>query len=484
MLSKRRRAPAVEATARCKIDSVSSLAALLPIVSDLSASLSAADRNERLLAAVGRLLPGDAAALLRLEGDDLVVVAAHGLRPDVLGRRFVISAHPRLAAIVAAHRAVQFAPDSPLPDPFDGLLQGDPTALARVHACLGCPLRVGGDLVGALTVDGLDPAAFDGLDPAWLDVVGALAGAAVHTGDLVAALEQAASRQGLIAQELMRDARERQGPLLGKSAAIDHVRREISLVAPSHLPVLVVGETGVGKELVVRALHAASTRKDEPLIYVNCAALPESLAEAELFGHVRGAFTGATSDRPGKLDVAHGGTLFLDEIGELPLALQPKLLRALQQGEIQRVGSDRPVRVDVRLLAATNRDLAEAVRTGTFRADLYHRLNVYPIAVPPLRARRDDIPILAGHFCEVLRARLGTGPVRLHPDVAAALGAYDWPGNVRELAQHGGNWSAAARSLGLDRGNIHHLARRLGLRPDGAAPATAAPSKKRRGSPS
>jgi anaerobic nitric oxide reductase transcription regulator len=272
---------------------------------------------------------------------------------------------------------------------------------------------------------------------------------------------------------------------------------------------------------------------------------------------VRGAFTGATSDRPGKLDVAHGGTLFLDEIGELPLALQPKLLRALQQGEIQRVGSDRPVRVDVRLLAATNRDLAEAVRTGTFRADLYHRLNVYPIAVPPLRARRDDIPILAGHFCEVLRARLGTGPVRLHPDVVATLEAYDWPGNVRELenvlsrlvlrassrargatlvlvdvgvledewlprpasggsaaraaptaglvdgpplpfreavrryerallerelAQHGGNWSAAARSLGLDRGNIHHLARRLGLRPDGAV-ATAAPTKKRRGSP-
>jgi anaerobic nitric oxide reductase transcription regulator len=195
----------------------------------------------------------------------------------------------------------------------------------------------------------------------------------------------------------------------------------------------VTGETGVGKELVVRAIHAASARAEKPLLYVNCAALPESVAESELFGHVRGAFTGAGADRPGKFEVANGGTLFLDEIGELPLSVQPILLRALQVGEIQRVGADSPLHVDVRVIAATNRDLRAEVASGRFRSDLYHRLNVYPIQVAPLRDRRSDIPLLAGFFCDLVRRRVGLGPVRLTPEARERLQRYAWPGNVREL---------------------------------------------------
>jgi anaerobic nitric oxide reductase transcription regulator len=185
--------------------------------------------------------------------------------------------------------------------------------------------------------------------------------------------------------------------------------------------------------LVAGAIHAASRRKDEPLVQVNGAALPEALAESELFGHLRGSFTGAITDRSGKFEVADGGTLFLDEVGELPMAVQPKLLRALQQGEIQRLGADRVLKVDVRIIAATNRDLAAEQRAGRFRADLYHRLSVYPLHIPPLRDRREDIPLLAGHVLDREAPRLGCGPARLDASARAALIAYPWPGNVREL---------------------------------------------------
>ena len=204
-------------------------------------------------------------------------------------------------------------------------------------------------------------------------------------------------------------------------------------MAGSDLAVLVTGETGVGKELVARRIHDASPRADEALIHVNCAALPITIAESELFGHVAGAFTGASRDRAGKFEVADGGTLFLDEIGELPLELQPKLLRALQQGEIQRVGSDRVHRVNVRVIAATNRDLEAEIARGRFRADLYHRLAVFPLRVPPLRDRADDIPHLAAHFADESARRLGLTRVRISAAAKALLQAADWPGNVREL---------------------------------------------------
>jgi anaerobic nitric oxide reductase transcription regulator len=196
-------------------------------------------------------------------------------------------------------------------------------------------------------------------------------------------------------QDFMREAIMQGSEIIGASPVIRRLRREIDIVAGSDFSVLIHGETGTGKELVARAVHSTSPRRKEPIIYVNCAALPETLAEAELFGHVRGSFTGATGDRPGKFEVADEGTLFLNEVGELPLTVQPKLLRALQEGEIQRVGADRPIKVNVRLLAATNRDLAAEVAAGRFRADLFHRLNVFPLAVPPLRERGEDIALLA-----------------------------------------------------------------------------------------
>jgi len=205
------------------------------------------------------------------------------------------------------------------------------------------------------------------------------------------------------------------------------------MAAPSDMTVLVTGETGTGKELVAHALHAASPRAHKPMISLNCAALPDTLVESELFGHVRGAFSGAVADRRGKFEMADGGTLFLDEVGELPLAVQAKLLRVLQSGQLQRVGSDREHRVDVRLIAATNRDLAEEVKRGHFRADFYHRLSVFPIRVPPLRERGRDVLLLAGYFLEQNRARLGLSSLRLAADAQRALLDYAWPGNIREL---------------------------------------------------
>jgi anaerobic nitric oxide reductase transcription regulator len=237
-----------------------------------------------------------------------------------------------------------------------------------------------------------------------------------------------------VLKHLVHDDRDRRrAQLLGTSAVVKALRREIELVAQSDLTVLITGETGVGKELVAASIHATSRRSDEPLIQVNCAAMPESIAESELFGHVRGSFTGAIADRAGKFEIADGGTLFLDEIGELPLSIQAKLLRALQQGEIQRVGSDKVLKVDVRVIAATNRDLEAELAAGRFRPDLYHRLSVYPLHVAPLREHRDDIPLLAGHIFDRESLRLGVAGARLDADARQALMEYPWPGNVREL---------------------------------------------------
>jgi transcriptional regulator with GAF, ATPase, and Fis domain len=197
--------------------------------------------------------------------------------------------------------------------------------------------------------------------------------------------------------------------------------------------VLILGETGTGKELVARAVHQGSARATYPLIKVNCSTLPAELIESELFGHERGAFTGAVSRQVGRFELADGGTIFLDEIGELPLSLQPKLLRVLQEGEFERVGSAKTIKVDVRVIAATNRNLSEAVQRGRFRADLYYRLNVYPIEVPPLRERGADIALLAEVFLHEARRRLGRSYAKIPDKIIETLRGYSWPGNVREL---------------------------------------------------
>jgi PAS domain S-box-containing protein len=223
------------------------------------------------------------------------------------------------------------------------------------------------------------------------------------------------------------------GTILGKSAGVHRVLEQIEMVAPTDATVLILGETGVGKELVARAIHERSLRHDRPLVKINCTAIPRELFESEFFGHIKGAFSGALRDRIGRFQLADGGTLFLDEIGELPLSMQPKLLRVLQDGEFEPVGIDRPRRVDVRIIAATNRDLKSLVRAGRFREDLYYRLSVFPIEVPPLRDRKDDIPLLAKHFLDAACKRFSRSGLHLTASQLRQLQNYDWPGNVREL---------------------------------------------------
>jgi PAS domain S-box-containing protein len=225
----------------------------------------------------------------------------------------------------------------------------------------------------------------------------------------------------------------RSGEIIGRGESLGRALHDLQQVAPTDTTVLILGETGTGKELFARAIHAQSPRRDKPLVKVNCAAIPATLIESEFFGHERGAFTGATSKREGRFALADGGTLFLDEIGELPYELQGKLLRVLQEGEFEPVGSSRTRKVDVRVVAATNRDLQRSTSEGKFREDLYYRLSVFPITVPPLRERGDDVVLLAEAFAGQLTARMGRRLERLTPAMAARLKAYAWPGNVREL---------------------------------------------------
>ena len=223
------------------------------------------------------------------------------------------------------------------------------------------------------------------------------------------------------------------GQIIGSSAALKSVLAHVELVAPTDSTVLVLGETGTGKELIARAIHNASARCGRPLVKLNCAAIPFDLLESELFGHERGAFTGAIARKIGRFEMADTGTLFLDEIGDIPLALQPKLLRVLQEQEFERLGSGQTHRVNVRLVAATHRDLTEMVRRNQFRSDLYYRLNVFPLPLPPLRERRQDIPALVEHFVEIYVRRMGKQIENIPPETMSALVSYEWPGNIREL---------------------------------------------------
>ena len=221
--------------------------------------------------------------------------------------------------------------------------------------------------------------------------------------------------------------------MVGESAAMQRLREQVAMAAPTNGRVLIFGENGTGKELVARNIHALSLRRAGPFVEVNCAAIPEELIESELFGHVRGAFTGAVADRRGKFELAHGGTIFLDEIGDMSVKTQAKVLRVLQEQVMEAVGGSTRIRVDARVLAATNKDLRAEIRAGRFREDLYFRLNVVPISVPPLRERREDIPLLADHFMAMLAKEYGRRAKRFEIDAVEALQRYGWPGNVREL---------------------------------------------------
>jgi transcriptional regulator with GAF, ATPase, and Fis domain len=221
--------------------------------------------------------------------------------------------------------------------------------------------------------------------------------------------------------------------IIGDSPALESVLEQVQRVAPTDSTVLVEGETGTGKELIARAIHQLSSRCGHAFVRLNCAAIPLDLLESELFGHERGAFTGAIAQKIGRFELADGGTLFLDEVGDIPGPLQPKLLRVLQEQEFERLGSTRTIRANVRLVAATNRDLAQMVERERFRVDLYYRLNVFPILLPPLRDRREDIPALVMHFVEVVSRKIGKRVDGIPPATMAAFEAHEWPGNVREL---------------------------------------------------
>ena len=243
----------------------------------------------------------------------------------------------------------------------------------------------------------------------------------------------------------------RQNVIIGDSDVLKRVWFSVEQVAPTDATVLVLGETGTGKELVARAIHSRSPRRHRPLVTVNCATLPGPLIESELFGHERGAFTGATARQMGRFELAHGGTIFLDEIGDLPLNLQAKLLRVLQDGEFERLGSGKSIKVNVRVIAATNRNLLEAMARGIFRPDLYFRLNVYPINVPPLRERKKDIEALAHAFLREVEEKLNKQFGAISSDALAELQGYDWPGNVRELQ------NIIQRAAVISTGRVLHL---------------------------
>lgn len=407
---------------------------LLGLALNLTTSIQSKDRYRVLLNHILDLVPCDAACLLERRGHRYYVLAHKGLVSAVESEIFDPQFHPRLQIIEKSKEPKIFPHDSSLPDPFDSLIDNENVHHLDVHSCLGCPLIVNNEVVGILTADSLKPYQFNSLKFKTLEFIGAMAGATLQTARLIEETEKKAKDSLEFSRRLMKEANSKYTtPLLGVSEEIENIKKHIAIVAASDLPVLIQGDTGVGKEVVASAIHYGSYRSSKSLIYVNCAALPESIVESELFGHIRGAFTGAESDRMGKFHLAHEGTLFLDEIGELPLSIQPKLLRAIQEGEIQRVGSDKVIKVNVRIISATNRNLLKEIERRQFRADLYHRLGAYPLYIPTLKNRKNDIPILISYFKDIYSKRLNTKPVRIDDEAMELFLRYDWPGNVREL---------------------------------------------------
>ena len=382
---------------------------------------------------LGGLVPFDMAAVLLKEGDHLRVIHAVGpiTPPGLLGARIAVKGNVRLQnALKAKSRPTSFEEEDPGEDTFHGLMD-----MPHGHSCLVAPLRSRGETFGLMTLDAMVCHQYP---ESVLHHVG------IFASLLALALKQAEHLAKLAERERSLDAevsyfRESQRqdllsvPLRAESPAMRAVVEQVRQVAPTTATVLITGETGTGKEKVAQTLHHLSPRRDKPFIKVNCSALPANLIESELFGHVKGAFTGAGASRKGRFELADGGTLFLDEIGDLPLELQPKLLRALQEREIDPLGAERPRKVDVRVVAATNGDLRRAVDEGRFREDLYYRLSVFPVHLPPLRERPDDIEALSRLFLERIAKEHRRAVPELAPATLERLRAYGWPGNVREL---------------------------------------------------
>ena len=395
------------------------LAVLLGLSNAALESRDAKELARRLCDLVLEVAPAERAAVLLAEDDDLVPVhtafrQGDGEKPFTFSRTLARRILDRRLAVLSHDVASD-----------DELTPGESLHAARIRSLLCVPLVSSDEALGVLWADTRKrQAPFDQRHLELLAAAGGVAAAAFDNIRRAEALE--AENQRLRGADL-------EHSMIGESPAMGRVLELVARVAPTDLTVLVVGESGTGKELVARALHHNSPRAGKPFVAINCATLSETLLESELFGHEKGAFTGALGRKPGKLELAHEGTVFLDEVGEVPPALQAKLLRALEEREFERVGGTRPIRVDVRIVAATNRDLEAAIGDGTFRRDLYHRLDVFSLPLPPLRERPGDIALLASHFAGLAARRLGRRPSGFTPEARRCLAAYGWPGNVREL---------------------------------------------------
>jgi Nif-specific regulatory protein len=407
--------PATEKTVR-------DLNVLLNFSRTLNSVRGVATVQEKVLDAILEIAPADRAAILLTE-NGLTGVSSIVGRDRRLGPNQPVHASQTILSRVFEENVAVLINDVPSDETFreaDSLLE------PRVGSVLAVPLAVQDKVLGAIYLDTSSPGVR--FDADLLHLISALGNVAALTIENARHLEWLGEENRRLHQELSIH-----HSMVGESKAMHEVYDFISRVAGRDSTVLISGESGTGKELVARATHENSARADKPFVAINCAAITETLLESELFGHERGAFTGAVSQKKGKLEIAEGGTVFLDEIGELALAMQAKLLRVLQEREFERVGGTRPIKLDIRLIAATNRDLKEASRTGTFRPDLYYRLNVVSLRMPALRERREDIPFLAAFFAANYSEKVKRRVSGISPQARACLMRYDWPGNVREL---------------------------------------------------
>jgi transcriptional regulator with GAF, ATPase, and Fis domain len=382
-----------------------------------------------------RIARFDLATLFLLKDAKLVAVAARGplANAQVRGMVLELSRLPQVRQALETRRARAFTEEEHTAegDPFDGVLDLPPG-----HSCMVVPLCSGERCYGVLTLDRSECETYPRSVVELVEVYGQLLATALQSAEQRATFEQLHRQDHeharLLESQLGGDS---EGILeTSLSPAMRELARRARQVAETDTPVLLLGETGTGKERLARAVHRWSARADQPFVTINCAAIPAGLLESELFGHVKGAFTGAARDRAGRFQLAHGGTLLLDEVGELPVELQAKLLRALQEKTFEPVGSDRTVRADVRILAATHVDLQQAISQRRFREDLYYRLSVFPLRLPPLRERLEDLPQLCAFLLEEQSRRTGRRGMRVTPEGLAVLAAYGWPGNLRELA--------------------------------------------------
>ncbi|WP_304225929.1 sigma 54-interacting transcriptional regulator [Gracilinema caldarium] len=386
---------------------------------------------ETILQALGELVEYELAVILRYDGKErLQVRKAMGPLANRTFQNYQIHLddRPDLAAVLQRKRAHLFSPEENHVDTYADILD-----LPDQHSCLVSPLLLEDELVGLLTLDHRSCNRFSPAILRFVETLSKLMSLALIQLDVSQDLAEQNSRLLQERNHLLAAESDVFSHLAGESSAWLRVLDAIKLVAGTSVPVLLQGETGTGKEEVARAIHRLSGRFRHPFVPVNCSALTPTLAESELFGHEKGAFTGALALKKGRFELAHQGTLFLDEIGDLPLELQPKLLRALQEGSFERVGGERPVQVDVRIVAATHVDLEKAVAEGKFREDLYYRLAVFPLELPPLRARAADVLVLAEYFLRKIRERNGKPVLVFSPEALEKIQHYSWPGNVREL---------------------------------------------------